>query len=385
MARALLTHVTNLSVILLASAGIQCSSVDYGESTATTRSALTSSDIETCRNSGLKVIIGTSNNDVLVGTPGPDCIVGLGGQDIIDGGGGDDIIFGGDGDDIINAGPGNDRVSGGRGQDRIYGGDGNDTLMGDDGDDQLFGEGGDDMLTGGQGQDRLSGGAGNDNLMGGPGDDTLAGDSGNDVLNDCNDHNRFDGGTGTNSCRGDSPASSFMNCAAVMPCASRQARLDQSFTSPSDLSDGLFGPPALMAQSYTAGISGTLQGVAIDVTSFTQFVARIQIETVVGGVPSGIVLGQARASRSGNLDINTIIPLPGTVPQVAGQQYAIIVDYPEAPPFVDNAPVAGEWNGSTGNVYPAGTLLSSFDNGATWISFESQGFDVHFQTFVIPN
>jgi hypothetical protein len=50
-----------------------------------------------------------------------------------------------------------------------------------------------------------------------------------------------------------------------------------------------------------------------------------------------------------------------------------------------SAPQRGSWNGSTGNLYPAGTLLSTFDNGATWTSFASDGFDVHFQTFVIPN
>ena len=70
---------------------------------------------------------------------------------------------------------------------------------------------------------------------------------------------------------------------------------------------------------------------------------------------------------------------------VAGQQYAILVDYPEAPPFEDNILEAAEWNGATGNAYPAGTLLSTFDGGATWQSFASEGFDVHFRTFVIPN
>ena len=63
-------------------------------------------------------------------------------------------------------------------------------------------------------------------------------------------------------------------------CAPPQAaRLDQSFTTPSDLSAGLYGLPVLEAQSYTAGISGTLQGVAIDVTAVDPtLVARIRIE-----------------------------------------------------------------------------------------------------------
>jgi hypothetical protein len=168
--------------------------------------------------------------------------------------------------------------------------------------------------------------------------------------------------------------------------SSNTPRLDQSFVTGNDLSDGLYGRPALMAQSYTAGISGTLQGVAIDVTAIdpTQ-VARIQIEAIVGGIPSNVVLGQARAPSGGDLSIATVIPLSGSIPQVAGQQYAILVDYPDAPPFVNGIENTASWNGSDGNLYPAGTMLTTFDNGTTWQSFASEGFDLHFQTFVIPN
>lgn len=170
-------------------------------------------------------------------------------------------------------------------------------------------------------------------------------------------------------------------------CAPPQAaRLDQSFTTPSDLSAGLYGLPVFEAQSYTAGINGTLQGVAVDVTAVDPtLIARIQIRTVSGGIPTNVVLGQARASGGGNLSINTVIPFSTPIPQVAGQQYAILVDYPEAPPFEDNIFETADWNGATGNAYPAGTLLSTFDGGATWQSFASEGFDVHFRTFVIPN
>jgi hypothetical protein len=170
-------------------------------------------------------------------------------------------------------------------------------------------------------------------------------------------------------------------------CGSSNApQLDQSFTSGGDLSDGLYGHPVLMAQSYTAGITGTLQGVAIDVSALDPtLVARIQIEAIAGGVPSNIVLGQARAAKAGDLSINTVIPFSTSIPQVAGQQYAILVDYPEAPPFVNGIENTASWNGSDGDLYPAGTMFSTFDNGATWTSYQSNGFDLHFQTFVIPN
>jgi hypothetical protein len=164
------------------------------------------------------------------------------------------------------------------------------------------------------------------------------------------------------------------------------AQVDQSFTSPFDLSDGLYGKPVLMGQSYTAGITGTLQGVAIDVTALdpTQ-VARIQIEAIVDGRPSNTVLAQTRAPHAGDLSLTTVIPIPGGVPQVAGRQYVILVDYPDAPPFRDGIQNTASWNGSDGNAYPAGTMFSTFDGGATWKSYTAEGFDLHFRTFVIPN
>jgi hypothetical protein len=165
------------------------------------------------------------------------------------------------------------------------------------------------------------------------------------------------------------------------------AQLDQSFTvGANDLSAGLYGKPVFEAQSYTAGITGTLQGVAIDVSALdvTQ-VARIQIEAIVNGVPSNVVLGTARAAKGGDLSINTVIPIPGNVAQVKGQQYAILVDYPDAPPFVNGIGNTASWNGADGNGYAAGTMFATFDGGTTWTSYASQGFDLHFQTFVVPN
>lgn len=129
----------------------------------------------------------------------------------------------------------------------------------------------------------------------------------------------------------------------------KTAQLDQSFTGPSDLSDGLYGRPVLMAQSYTAGISGALQGVAIDVTAIDPtLVARIQIEAITGGAPSNTVLGQARASKGGDLALTTVIPFTSSIAQVAGQQYAILVDYPEAPTFFNGIQNTASWNGSDG-------------------------------------
>jgi hypothetical protein len=98
-----------------------------------------------------------------------------------------------------------------------------------------------------------------------------------------------------------------------------------------------------------------------------------------------VVLGQARAASGGDLALTTVIPFSTAIAQVAGQQYAILVDYPDAPMFVDGIENTASWNGSDGNLYPAGTMFTTFDNGTTWQSFASDGFDLHFRTFVIPN
>ena len=56
---------------------------------------------------------------------------------------------------------------------------------------------------------------------------------------------------------------------------------------------------------------------------------------------------------------------------MAGQQYAIVVDYPDAPPIVNGQHEPGDWNGATGNAYTAGTMADSWDNGATWVSHQA--------------
>jgi Ca2+-binding RTX toxin-like protein len=165
-----------------------------------------------CQQSGMNVIIGTSNNDNLTGTAGADCIVALGGQDTVNAGGGNDVVFGGDGNDTLNGGSGNDAIFGGTGQDIISGVIGDDVLFGDDGDDQISGGDGADTLVGGLGQDRGFGDGGNDLLLGEGGDDQLFGGDGNDVITDCCDHNRLEGGNGSDQCQSDPADSTSIGC-----------------------------------------------------------------------------------------------------------------------------------------------------------------------------
>jgi hypothetical protein len=67
---------------------------------------------------------------------------------------------------------------------------------------------------------------------------------------------------------------------------------------------------------------------------------------------------------------------------VAGTEYAIVVDYPTAPPEGALQAVAN-WSGGTGNPYAGGQQLDLFF-GSNWSVYNGAGFDLHFQTFVDP-
>ena len=169
-----------------------------------------------CQQSGMNVIIGTSNNDNITGTSGNDCIVAQGGQDTINAGSGNDIVFGGTGNDTVNAGTGNDVVFGGTGQDTINGQDNDDVLSGEEGDDVVSGGNGADTLLGGSGQDRLFGDAGNDPFIyGDTGDDQLFGGDGNDFITDCFNRNRIEGGLGSDGCQSDPADTTQLTCEVI--------------------------------------------------------------------------------------------------------------------------------------------------------------------------
>ncbi|HEX2734301.1 MAG TPA: hypothetical protein VHM70_21980 [Polyangiaceae bacterium] len=69
--------------------------------------------------------------------------------------------------------------------------------------------------------------------------------------------------------------------------------------------------------------------------------------------------------------------------QVAGQQYALVVQYPDGPGFVDNAWPLGDWVGAQDNPYAGGAIVYSNDNGANWTSVSDS--DLPFQPFVIAD
>jgi hypothetical protein len=160
--------------------------------------------------------------------------------------------------------------------------------------------------------------------------------------------------------------------------------LDQSFTAPVNLGSSFNDCCRFVGQTYTAGVTGNLTSVAVDVFSSSTFALHVAIRDTTAGVPNDTILGQVKLGTSAS-PLSNLISFPASIPQVAGHKYAIVADYPDAPP-PSPANFQGTWSGATGNGYPSGGSMASADNGGhTWFSDEARGFDLRFQTFVAPN
>jgi hypothetical protein len=164
------------------------------------------------------------------------------------------------------------------------------------------------------------------------------------------------------------------------PNAGAAPIVDQSFTSPFDLGAAINECCRFVAQTFTAGLTGTLAGISIDVeTGTSSFPLHVGIRTAPGGVPSSTVLGEVSLTEN-DAPLSRLITFPQTIEVFEGVQYAIAVNYEGAPP-----PGAfqglGQWAGATGDAYPRGSLFSSVSDGISWSS-PGTGFDVHFRTYV---
>ncbi|WP_109488357.1 hypothetical protein [Occallatibacter savannae] len=168
-----------------------------------------------------------------------------------------------------------------------------------------------------------------------------------------------------------------------------QAILDQSFTPPSNYGGfdaAINACCAYVAQTYTAGLTGTLAGVSIPVQSQATFPLHIAIRAVKSGLPTTTVLGDVTLTSS-STQLSDLIRFSQWIPQTAGQQYAIVVNYVGAPepPLPSEE---GSWGGATSStfssLYPGGGNFGSVD-GVSWQPENGPVFgDLFFKTFVGP-
>ncbi len=153
--------------------------------------------------------------------------------------------------------------------------------------------------------------------------------------------------------------------------------LDQSFTSPGYLGANINSCCRFVAQTFTAGLNGTLTGINVDITTIGNYPLHIAIRTVANGAPSSTVLGETTLGVV-SAPLSLLITFPQTIHVVSGIEYAIVADYEGAP--------AGEWqgwwNGASGvggDPYPRGTEYTSYSDGVSWVRRVD---DLHFQTYV---
>jgi hypothetical protein len=165
---------------------------------------------------------------------------------------------------------------------------------------------------------------------------------------------------------------------SMTPCFG--STLDQSFTPGTlDLGANINECCKYIAQTYTAGLTGTLAGITVDIGSPFAYPLQVEIQSVSGGVPSGTILGETTLS-SGSSSLSSLISFPQLIQQGAGTEYAIVVDYPTAPFIAGNGgQYAGIWGGSADGEYANGQA-EYFLNGSWMV--DAPGEDVFFQTYV---
>jgi hypothetical protein len=153
---------------------------------------------------------------------------------------------------------------------------------------------------------------------------------------------------------------------------------DQSVTEPFNATAFINEGFPLVAQIYTAGVSGTLAAVNVNVTSNAGFPLRVSVRSVVDGLPTTTVLGEVLLSE-GSAPLSLAVRFGDSIAQIAGEQYALVVDYPTQP---SPAGLVNFWSGASDDVYAGGVAAASVD-GVNWI-VENASVDLHFRTFVNP-
>jgi hypothetical protein len=160
---------------------------------------------------------------------------------------------------------------------------------------------------------------------------------------------------------------------------------DQSFTTPADISVGFTAVPlTYVAQTFTAGQSGILRAVAIDIDPATGGDIRVDIRKVANGVPTDVVLANHPLSFD-ELQQLAADPLSYqiTFPNLyitAGKKYAIVVNYTS---YTNDVIPQGMWFGAQGNHYGGGAAFTAADADTLRWTREPNGRDLHFRTFVI--
>jgi hypothetical protein len=162
-------------------------------------------------------------------------------------------------------------------------------------------------------------------------------------------------------------------------CTCDEGLIDQVSWAPVNLGNAINDCCRYAAQTFTAGVSGTLTGVVLDISSSTGEPLTVAIRDTDGVQPLGSVLSFAIVPSATPGDMILLPPIP----VVAGVRYAIVVSYDGAPPPGPSG-YQGNWAGATDNTYPDGEIFLSYLDGMSW-GINYPDYDLHFETYVCPN
>lgn len=153
--------------------------------------------------------------------------------------------------------------------------------------------------------------------------------------------------------------------------------LDQSFTPPpaANLSFNVsFG--GSLGQTFTAGLTGSLAEVRVDVMAARSSQLQVSIYEAPGGFPSLALLGSVLLpSASSSISDPIVFSTPVNI--VAGQSYLLAIDYPLE---TTSVPGGNSWKGRTSNAYASGTTYYRSNTNGIWLTYGS--YDLFFQTYV---
>lgn len=173
------------------------------------------------------------------------------------------------------------------------------------------------------------------------------------------------------------------------PAEPKEGVVDQSFQEPQSLGANINSAHPLTAQTYTAGLTGRLTGINIDVSSkrgvnpennFAKVPLRValcEVERVENRYPGQVVAEVTLADDEAPL--STLITFPKVVRQVKGTHYAIVVNYPNAPA---KAGWLGNWAGGRGNI---GGEMFFGDDGRYWNTRRTNDYTLRFRSYVVPD
>lgn len=165
-----------------------------------------------------------------------------------------------------------------------------------------------------------------------------------------------------------------------LPLKAGQSKLDQQYANQSNNLIALINEGfTYVGQTYTASQTGCLGVVSIDVRKGSEVEAyplRVAIYDVVAGTPTSQILGQT-VLKSSSSSLSDLVTFPKCIGQVAGDQYAVVVNYVGAPSS-GAGQVLGSWTGSTTSPYSGGASVFSNDT----ISWTVSTGDLYFRTYV---